>query len=116
MVLAEANALPVGQVWVDLQKRRNQHAALVWAMRVVPGLQGQGIGSRLLEAAAEIALNSGLPALELAVDRTNLAAQRLYRRHGFEFVGEIDEFEPYKTRAGRTVRLRRRRLQMRKQL
>jgi ribosomal protein S18 acetylase RimI-like enzyme len=116
MLLAEANGLPAGQVWIDLTKRRKQDAALVWAMRVVPWLQGQGIGSRLLEAAGKIALSSGLSALELTVDRTNVIAQRLYRRQGFEMVGEMNEFEPYRTRAGRTVQLRRPRFQMRKLL
>jgi ribosomal protein S18 acetylase RimI-like enzyme len=116
MLLAEANGRAVGQVWIDLEKHRPQGAALVWAMRVIPWLQGQGMGRRLLEAASGIALDYGFPALELEVDCRNLVAQRLYSRSGFEPVRQVEHQERYTTRRGRTVLLRRPRLLMKKLL
>lgn len=49
--------------------------------------RGQGVGGRLLEAAAEGAQRRGAQALYLEVSVTNLDALALYRRHGFVEVG-----------------------------
>ena len=53
----------------------------LWFLGVTPGLQGMGIGSRLLRAGLNRADEAGLPAyLETGTEK-NVA---LYRRHGFE--------------------------------
>jgi ribosomal protein S18 acetylase RimI-like enzyme len=45
--------------------------------------RGRGIGSRALEAAAELCRSNGVRALHLEVERSNTRAQSLYRRSGF---------------------------------
>jgi ribosomal protein S18 acetylase RimI-like enzyme len=53
---------------------------------VLPQLQGQGIGSRLLNFAERQARAAGLSRLSLCVDMDNTGAQRLYERTGFRVV------------------------------
>ena len=50
---------------------------------VDPLFRRQGIGSALLDDAADFARQAGLAFLTLEVRRSNLGAQALYRRHGF---------------------------------
>lgn len=50
---------------------------------VNPAFGGQGIGSRLLHHAEEIATHRRLPSLTLNVDTDNPSARRLYTRLGF---------------------------------
>jgi ribosomal protein S18 acetylase RimI-like enzyme len=45
--------------------------------------RGRGIGTRALEAAAEVCRTSGVRALHLEVERSNTRAQAVYRRTGF---------------------------------
>jgi len=49
--------------------------------------RGRGTGGRLLAAALEAARSSGLERVELEVVTDNVAAIRLYARHGFEAEG-----------------------------
>lgn len=51
---------------------------------------GKGIGTELLQAAAEEGEKRGLQAFTLNADQTNAGAQRLYRRLGFELVRTIE--------------------------
>ena len=53
---------------------------------VDPAYQGRGLGSALLSHAGAIADEAGLPAY---LEATNLNNRRLYERHGFEVVNEI---------------------------
>ena len=55
---------------------------------LLPAWQGGGRGSRLLEAALAWLERDGPRRLWIGVYSGNLAAQRLYARHGFEKVGE----------------------------
>ena len=50
---------------------------------VDPLFRRQGIGSALLDDAADFARQAGLAFLTLEVRQSNLGAQALYRRHGF---------------------------------
>ncbi len=45
--------------------------------------RGRGIGEQLMEAAREHAVQSGCIALELATEKTNERAQRLYEKLGY---------------------------------
>lgn len=45
--------------------------------------RGQGIGEQLMDAARSHAMRSGCIALELATEKTNYRAQRLYERLGY---------------------------------
>jgi len=51
---------------------------------------GKGIGTELLQAAAEVGEKRGLQAFTLNADQTNVGAQRLYRRLGFKPVRTIE--------------------------
>jgi GNAT superfamily N-acetyltransferase len=57
--------------------------AILEDMVVDGGYRGSGAGSRLLEAAIGFAKDAGCRRITLLTDRTNLAAQRFYGRHGF---------------------------------
>ena len=50
---------------------------------VRPDCRGRGLGSRLLDAAVELARAQGCRRVTLLTDHDNAAAQRLYARHGF---------------------------------
>ncbi|MGP9539677.1 GNAT family N-acetyltransferase [Brachybacterium sp. AOP43-C2-M15] len=63
------------------------HLVSMW---VRPTSRGQGISDRLLDAAAELALELGRPRLLLDVDARNLPAQRFYGRRGFRPTGVTD--------------------------
>ena len=57
--------------------------AILEDMVVLPALRGGGLGSELLQAAIELARREGCLRITLLTDRTNDAAVRFYRRHGF---------------------------------
>src|SRR5947208_11574768 len=39
MGVADLAGFPVGQVWVDLARKRDQGTGIIWAIRVIPFLQ-----------------------------------------------------------------------------
>jgi ribosomal protein S18 acetylase RimI-like enzyme len=57
---------------------------------LLPGVPGQGIGTRLLQMLLQTADNAGLIA-RLDVLKVN-PARRLYERCGFTIIGENDHF------------------------
>lgn len=83
MLLAIAGDAPVGQVWIDLTRSRSPRAGWIWALRVFPWLCNHGIGSRLLDAAELTLARAGCTRAELSVERSNVAARRLYERRGY---------------------------------
>ena len=58
--------------------------ALLEDLVIAPDHRGGGHGSRLLTAALEHAEAAGCARVTLLTDHDNEAAQRFYRRHGFE--------------------------------
>jgi len=52
-------------------------------MVVHPDYRGSGAGSKLLQAAIDFAKSAGCRRITLLTDKTNEAAQRFYKRHGF---------------------------------
>ncbi|HWQ91099.1 MAG TPA: GNAT family N-acetyltransferase [Clostridia bacterium] len=107
MLLAETDGMPVGQVWIDLIRKRKEEAALLWAIRVVPWLQRRGIGTQLLQIAEQLARSHGCGRAELTVEKRNTAARRFYEQSGYSVVGDCEDYENYTTNTGRRVRLRR---------
>lgn len=85
LLLAVAEGELVGSVWLTDDARR----LYVHHMAVSPERQGEGIGSRLLEAAITLAAQRGLQ-MKLEVHRDNEVAIGLYRSHGFERIGDYD--------------------------
>ena len=59
----------------------------VQTMAVAPSHRGSGLGARLLAALLEEAERRGQRTVSLEVRAGNLAAQRLYERHGFTRTG-----------------------------
>jgi GNAT superfamily N-acetyltransferase len=55
---------------------------------VVPRLRGRGIGTAVMERVVDVAVASGVDAIEINVDEGDVDAQRFYERHGFS------SFEP----------------------
>jgi GNAT superfamily N-acetyltransferase len=55
---------------------------------VAPEARGRALGSRLVEAAIEFATAAGYERMQLWTNHPLVAAGRIYRRHGFELVGE----------------------------
>ncbi len=58
-------------------------AALLEDMIVHPARRGNGLGSKLLQAAIKLARSENCLRLTLLTDRANDAAIRFYQRHGF---------------------------------
>lgn len=55
---------------------------------VLPEFRRAGVGSRLVEAVIKKALELELSLLTLEVRKSNMAAQGLYSKYGFEIIGE----------------------------
>ncbi len=89
-LVAVAHAFPVGQVWVNLLKFGAQQIGEISALRVIPNLQGLGIGSLLIHAAEDAIRQHGFSTAQLNVSRDNPSAKRLYDRLGYVVVGEED--------------------------
>jgi ribosomal protein S18 acetylase RimI-like enzyme len=82
MLVAQANGHASGQLWVDLAHEAEGHGE-IWAVRVLPCLQGRGLGTRLMaHAEALLAARSCARAL-VTVERSNVGALRLYQRLGY---------------------------------
>jgi ribosomal protein S18 acetylase RimI-like enzyme len=60
------------------------------SIAVAPGLQDQGVGSQLIRFTEQRYCDRAH--LFLLVSSFNPRAQRFYRRHGFEFVGELKDY------------------------
>ena len=59
--------------------------ALLEDLVVAPQERGAGIGSQLLQQAIQWARAAGCLRVTLLTDQSNVAAQRFYQRHGFQF-------------------------------
>lgn len=59
------------------------HTAWLDEVYVEPARRGSGIGKQLVEAAMQVARDSGCIALDLEVDAGHEVAERLYERVGF---------------------------------
>src|SRR3712207_4978504 len=81
MLVADLNSFPVGQVWVDCTP---SDYAYLYALRVMEPLQGLGIGTRLIASAEALARGHYYRQIQLAVEKTNIGARRLYERLGYQ--------------------------------
>ncbi len=82
-VVAVADGEVIG--WCDLRPKAAptlRHSAVL-GMGIVAAYRGQGIGSRLLATALELARARGIRRAELIVRSDNAPAIALYRRFGF---------------------------------
>jgi ribosomal protein S18 acetylase RimI-like enzyme len=113
----DVNGFPAGQLWIDLARRRDRGTAVLWAVRVFPPLRSLGLGGRLLHAAERMLREREYGWAELGVERSNIAARRLYARTGYVVAGEERGWFTFTPPgAKRAVRQRRDELIMRKRL
>ncbi|HET6568091.1 MAG TPA: GNAT family N-acetyltransferase [Rhodothermales bacterium] len=103
MLVADVNGAPVGQVWIDLERKADEGIGVLWAIRVFPWFRNMKIGSHLSQAAERLLCRRGYRYAELGVEKLNAAARRFYERHGYEVVGELHETYDYTTPSGRHV-------------
>ena len=83
-LVADLNAFPVGQVWVEIQS----DSGLMMALRVLEPLRNMGIGTRLIRAAEHALIERGLHTSEIHVALNNPGAKRLYERLGYRVLQE----------------------------
>lgn len=78
-LVAEQGAQPVGLV-LGYQPPREPDTAFVWQVGLLPGLQGQGLGLRLLQAWLDLPANAHCTSVTATVADDNPASQSLFRR------------------------------------
>ncbi|HEX2866651.1 MAG TPA: GNAT family N-acetyltransferase [Ignavibacteriales bacterium] len=103
MIIAEVNSFPIGQVWIDLEKKRLANAGIIWALRVMPPFQRLGIGTDLIRISEEYLKRKHYSICEICVEKSNTSARKLYERLGYSLISEIKEEYSYVTPASETV-------------
>lgn len=99
MLVADLNGFPVGQVWVDVIPT---DYAYLYALRVMEPLQGTGIGTRLIASAEALARGHSYRQIQLAVEKTNTRARRLYERLGYRIFSQRVDVWSYTDQHGET--------------
>jgi ribosomal protein S18 acetylase RimI-like enzyme len=87
MLVVEANGEPSGQLWIEMDRGKQERVGEIWAVRILPCLQRLGIGARLMAAAEALLLERGFERAELSVEIENPAARRFYERLGYDLTG-----------------------------
>ena len=78
--------------------RRGSRLARLYSLAVAAALRGRGVGEALLDACEQAARLRGCDRLRLEVRRDNAAAERLYRRRGYQlFAQRTDYYEDGET-------------------
>lgn len=92
-LVALSDGQVVGHIGLDQYARiRQGHVGTVY-MGVALDWQGKGVGSRMIKAVLEVADHwMNLRRIELTVYADNEAAQRLYRKFGFEVEGRLRDY------------------------
>lgn len=88
LFVARDKNLPVG--FILLAPYGMAASPYIASVAVAAEAQGQGIGSQLLRFAEQHF--AGRKHVFLLVSSFNSRAERLYRRHGYEFIGEIRDY------------------------
>jgi ribosomal protein S18 acetylase RimI-like enzyme len=97
MLVAECHHALVAQVWIDLRSGGVRAAGVIWALRVHPDSQRQGLGRRLMQSAEAAICDRGLMVAELHVETTNTAARTFYERLGYVVAGTVQQTYSYTT-------------------
>ncbi|MDQ3036289.1 MAG: GNAT family N-acetyltransferase [Myxococcota bacterium] len=79
LLVAESQGFPIALARLDL----HEEIAVVLALRVMPGLQGLGIGTALLASAERILRERGRAIAQISVDRDDLKGVARYVRLGY---------------------------------
>ena len=103
MLLGITAGFPVGQVWIDLARKRAESVAVLWAVRTFHPLHGIGIGRPLMSTAERLLRERGITHAELVVERSNESARSFYERLGWRVVGPVSEIFRFVTPDGQAV-------------
>lgn len=104
-LLAEVDKEPVGLAWGRIEKS-NPSVANLYQMWVAPGYRRLGVGQMLLDAVIDWARTANASYLNLGVTFGDNPAMRLYKRTGFEPVGEPQAFRQGSGLLGQQMRLK----------
>ena len=88
LVAVSDDDVPVGKIHVHLD--HGEGAVWLEAAAVARLVQGQGIGTSLVQAAETLAVERGYRIAELGVEDSNPQARRLYERLGYRSVARND--------------------------
>ena len=93
LLVAVAGRQMVGQVFIQLTSSETRYAdgaarGYLYALRVRPPWQGQGLGTRLIAAAEEALLALGFSVAVIAAGKDNPRAHQLYLRLGYKTFAE----------------------------
>jgi ribosomal protein S18 acetylase RimI-like enzyme len=83
---------PTGKVQGGLRGQTGWSWATIDVLAVAPAYRRQGIGSRLLAKAEEIARSRDC--LGIRLDTTSFQAPDFYRRHGYSEFGRVEDYPP----------------------
>lgn len=106
LLIADHNGYPVGRLFVQFKGRNALLAdghtrGYLYSFRVLDGLQGCGIGTRLLIKAEALLRSRHFKLATIAVAKDNLGALRLYQRHDYRTFDEDDGKWQYYDHLGR---------------
>ena len=95
-LLAEVDGTPVGFVACGPSRgaRADAQEWEIYNLHVSPSLKGQGLGSRLFDAAAALGVRAGARLLALWVFEGNLGARAFYERKGMHLGPEREDHAP----------------------
>ncbi|MDQ5854297.1 MAG: GNAT family N-acetyltransferase [Chloroflexota bacterium] len=79
---------PIGHLALDLVQLRDEGGVYLYWFEIRHEFTGKGIGSAVISRAEQIAAEEDRSFSEIAVEKTNEAARRLYERLGYSRVGE----------------------------
>jgi ribosomal protein S18 acetylase RimI-like enzyme len=93
-LVADMQGFPVGQTVVAFERPADMPAddgatAYLYAVRVLAPLRSTGIGTALMEAARQSAIEHGCRHVRLTVQVANARALKLNERMGYKIVGQV---------------------------
>lgn len=90
-LFAFVNGIPVGLIGhFRLPRVKQNHIVHIVGFYLKEEYRGRGIGDELLRVLLErIRSYDGVTKITLAVNSTQVAASRIYQKHGFEVVGKL---------------------------
>lgn len=86
-LIAEAGQTPLG--YILLLFRQGARAARLYSLAAAPAARGRGVGTSLVQAGAQCAIERGCSRLRLEVRASNRPAISLYERTGFHTVDRL---------------------------
>ncbi len=89
-LVAELDAKIIGYVTVLFHQ--NTFLARLYSIAVDPAFRGLGVGSKLIEAAEQLALAHDCVTLRLEVRQDNASAICLYQAHGYKPLGTVPDY------------------------